>query len=338
MNRSSYLVRQCILTVSLICLVSFADASRENPVIGLSLDSLKEERWQRDRDTFVTNAEQAGAKVIVFGAEGDDATQERQIKSFIARKVDVIAIIPHSATAVAPVIALAKQAGIPTISYDRLALDADVDIYLSFDNVRVGELQASYLAKRLPTDRAGRIVRIYGAPTDNNAKLLKVGQDKALDDLIKAGKIEVVHEGWATDWRTDAGKAIMSEALAKAGGPIDGVLASNDSTAAGAVEAIVQAGKSPAQVIITGQDADRAACVRIKAGQQTMTVYKAVDKLAVLAAQVAVELARGETPKATEKINNGLKDVPAIFVEPIAVDKDNIDSTVLADAFHRKRR
>src|SRR6185436_4510963 len=129
----------------------------------------------------------------------------------------------------------------------------------------------------------------------NNAKMFKQGQDKILNPLIAAGKIEVVYEDWATDWRADVAQKIMTAALAKSSPPIDAVIASNDATAGGAIDAMAAYGGSFQKNIVTGQDADIAACVRIKAGTQTMTVYKPLDKLAMLAAKTAVDLARGNS-------------------------------------------
>ena len=152
-------------------LATTAFASKEKPVIGLSLDTLKEERWQRDRDTFVAEAQRLGATVIVQSANSDDTRQVRDVESLISRGVDVLVIVPHNGSAMTRAVRSANQEKIPVIAYDRLILNANIDYYLTFDNVKVGEAQASYAAERLPTDRKARIVRIYGAPTDNNAKL-----------------------------------------------------------------------------------------------------------------------------------------------------------------------
>ncbi|MEO7599296.1 MAG: substrate-binding domain-containing protein [Opitutus sp.] len=310
-----------------------AFASKDRPVIGLSLDTLKEERWQHDRDTFTAAAEKLGAKVIVQSANSDDTRQVRDVESLISRGVDVLVIVPHNGSAMTRAVKSANQAKIPVISYDRLILNADVDYYLSFDNVKVGEAQASYLAERLPKDRPARIVRIYGAPTDNNAKLFKQGQDNVLDPLIKSGKIVVVHEDWALDWKPEVAKRIMNAAVTKAGREIDAVLASNDGTAGGAIQSLIEEGLS-GKVLVTGQDADLAACQRILRGTQAMTVYKPLKNLATNAARIAVAIAKGEKPEAASSVDNGSKKVPSIFEKIIAVDKDNLQSTVVADGFH----
>ena len=316
-----------------LALLPAAFASKDKPVIGLSLDTLKEERWQRDRDTFVARAEQLGAEVIVQSANSDDIRQTRDIESLISRGVDVLVVVPHNGSAVSRAMKSAKEAKIPVISYDRLILNSPVSYYLTFDNVKVGEAQAQYIVDRLPKDRTARIVRIYGAPTDNNAKMFKQGQDNVLEPLIKAGKIEVVFEDWALDWKPDVAKKIMNAALTKAGTNIDAVIASNDGTAGGAIQALREEGLA-GKIPVTGQDADLAACQRIQGGTQAMTVYKPLKNLATRAAEVAVAVVKGEKIETTAQLDNGAMQVPSIFEKIIPVDKDNLQSTVVADGFH----
>src|SRR3954467_10671999 len=259
------------LPLLLIALAATAFASKEKPVIGLSLDTLKEERWQRDRDTFIAEAKKLGATVVVQSANSDDTRQVRDVESLISRGVDVLVIVPHNGAAMTRAVKSANDAKIPVIAYDRLILNANIDYYLTFDNVKVGEAQGSYAAARLPKDHKARVVRIYGAPTDNNAKLFKQGQDNILNALIKAGKIEVLHEDWAADWKPDNGKKIMNAAITKNGQNIDAVIASSDGTAGGAIQALVEEGIA-GKVLVTGQDADLAAVQRIVRGTQAMTV------------------------------------------------------------------
>ncbi|MEY2879920.1 MAG: D-xylose transporter subunit XylF [Verrucomicrobiota bacterium] len=306
-------------------------------MIGLSLDTLKEERWQRDRDTFVAAAAKLGATVIVQSANSDDNRQTGDVKALISRGVDVLVIVPHNGEAMTRAVQEANAARIPVIAYDRLIKNCAIDYYLSFDNVKVGEAQAAYAVARLPKDRPAKIVRIYGAPTDNNAKMFKQGQDNILAPLIKAGKITVLHEDWALDWKPENGKKIMNAALtlaAKTGAKIDAVVVSNDGTAGGAIQALSEE-KLAGQVLVTGQDADLAACQRIMRGTQAMTVYKPLNNLATLAARVAVEVAKGGRPATAGTLDNGAKPVPSIFEKIVSVDKENLAATVVADGFHK---
>ena len=322
------------LALFFLALTAAAFASKDKPVIGLSLDTLKEERWQHDRDTFIAAAEKLGATVIVQSANSDDTRQVRDVESLISRNVDVLVIVPHNGDAMTRAVKSANEAKIPVIAYDRLIKNCAIDYYLSFDNVKVGEAQGAYAVAHLPKDRPAKIVRIYGAPTDNNAKMFKQGQDNILDPLIKAGKITVLHEDWALDWKPENGKKIMNAAITKSGREIDAVVVSNDGTAGGAIQALSEEGIA-GKVLVTGQDADLAACQRIMRGTQSMTVYKPLKNLATLAARVAVQVAKGEKPATTGTLDNGAKQVPSVFEKIVSVDKENMTATVVADGFHK---
>ena len=301
--------------------------------IGLSLDTLKEERWQHDRDLFVAHCNELGADVLVQAANSDDALQNSQAENLLTQGVQVLVVVPHNGKSAATIVESAHKAGVPVIAYDRLINDCDLDYYISFDNVRVGELQADYIVKKVPK---GNYVLIGGAPTDNNAKLFRQGQMNILQPLIDRGDIKVVANQWATDWQPVEALKIMENALTQNKNKVDAVVVSNDGTAGGAIQALAEqnlAGKVP----VSGQDADLAACQRIVAGTQSMTVYKPIKQLASKAADLAVALAKKQpiTDKATT-INNGKKDVTSILLTPIEVDKSNLDSTVIADGYQKK--
>ncbi|MGC4064605.1 MAG: substrate-binding domain-containing protein [Polyangiaceae bacterium] len=297
--------------------------------IGLSLDTLKEARWQRDRDLFVARAKTLGAEVSVQSANSDDTVQMRDCESLIASRVDVLVIAPHDGLAMAKAVEKAKAAGIPVIAYDRLIRNADIDVYTSFDNVEVGRMQSRYLVERLRGK--GNIVRIYGAPTDNNARLFKAGQDEVLKPYIERGDITVVHEDWAEDWKPENAKRITSAAITK-GARFVAVLASNDGTAGGAIQALEE--EKLTDVLVTGQDAELPACQRIAAGTQAMTIYKPLGRLASDAAELAVKLARREVAIVNGSVENGKKTVPALLVPVLAVDAKNLLETIVKDGFH----
>jgi D-xylose transport system substrate-binding protein len=308
------------------------EAKRGRPLIGLSMDTLKEERWQVDRDLFLERAKALGVDVLVQSANSDDSVQLTQVQSLITQGVDALVIIPHNGEAMAKAVALAHAAGVPVLSYDRLITGCDLDLYITFDNVKVGELQARFLAERIPEVGKLRLVRIYGSKTDNNAVLFKQGQDNVLKPLIEAGKVEVVFEDWAADWKPENAKKIMNAAITKSGPGIDAVLASNDGTAGGAVQALTEEGLA-GKVLVTGQDGDLAACQRIVQGTQTMTVYKPIKVLASRAAEAAVRLAKGQSVIARSGIDNGKVEVPSLLLEITAVTRDNLRETIVADGF-----
>ncbi|WP_369433779.1 D-xylose ABC transporter substrate-binding protein [Psychromonas sp. MME1] len=280
----------------------------------------------------MAKAEQLGAKVYVQSANGNEQTQISQIENMISRGVDVLVIIPTNGEVLSNVIKEAKIDGIEILSYDRLINNADIDFYLSFDNEKVGEMQAKSMLASKPS---GRYFLMGGSPTDNNAKLFRQGQMNILQPKIDSGDIKVVGDQWVNAWLAENALKIMENALTANNNDIDVVVASNDSTAGGAIQALEAQGLA-GKVFISGQDADLAAVRRIIAGTQTMTVYKPIVALAQRAAEIAVTLGNGDTPKQNAKLNNGMKDVPAWLLEPIAVDVTNIKETIVADGFHSK--
>lgn len=309
--------------------------ARTRPFIGLSMDTLKEERWKTDRDLFVQRARELGADVDVQAANSDDTRQLRDVESLITKSVDAIVIIPHDGKAMAKAVEMAHAAGIPVLSYDRLITGCDLDLYMTFDNVKVGEMQGRFIAERLPAGRKMRLVRIYGSKTDNNAFLFKQGQDNIIQPLVDAGKIEVVHEDWTEDWKPENAKKIANAAITKAGRDIDAILASNDGTAGGAIQALIEEGLA-GKILVTGQDADLAACQRIVHGTQTMTVYKPIKNLATRAAEVAVQLASRKPVIARDELDNGKTRVPSIFLDIVSVTKENMMDTVVKDGFLKR--
>jgi D-xylose transport system substrate-binding protein len=319
-------------TISRSASAPAAKAQDDKLLIGLSLGTLQEERWRRDRDQFVARAEELGAEVLVQSGNSDGLRQMQDVQSLISRKIDVLVIVAFNPAAMAKAVDEAQAAGVPVICYDRIITDADVDLYISFDNVRVGKLQAEYLIDKL--GGKGRIVRIYGPKTDRTGLLFKEGQDAALAPYLESGAITVVHEDYAAGWAPDNAKKIASAAITTHGKDFDAVLATNDGTAGGAIQALREEGLA-GKVLVTGQDADLDACRRIQGGEQTMSVYKPLKRLASLAAETAVALARRDVIVARQSTNNGKRDVPSLLEDVVVVDRTNLTETVVKDGFHK---
>ncbi len=301
----------------------------EKILIGLSLADLKEERWQRDRDYFVAKAESLSAKVIVQDAGGDPNAQVRQCDGLIAKGIKVLVVVPKNADAARPIVLNAHAKNVKVISYDRLIANAPVDLYLSFDNVKVGEIQAKTLIEKTPK---GNYLMLRGDPADKNSDMIHEGHLHILKPLIDKGDIKIVVDQACDKWLRSEARRITADALQKF--KIDAVLASNDGTASGAISALEDkqlAGKLP----VSGQDADLLACQYIWKGIQTVTVYKPIRQLAEYAAEASVKAAKSGTFDSTSVIlDNGADKVPTVFLEPIAVTKENLMSTVVADGFH----
>lgn len=310
-----------------------ATVAKKAPAIkvGLLLDT-QHERWERDRDLITEVATDMGAELLVEWAEGDQARQNEQAKKLVDAGVGALLVVAHDTANAAPVVEAAKSKNIPVISYDRLISNADVDVYIGFDVVKIGRLQAQYLLARAPK---GNYLLIGGAENDGNSKLLRQGQMEVLEPEVKSGAIRIVHQGWAQNWTAQSAAAITEEGLKKARNTLAAIVASNDVTAGGAIEVLAKHGLA-GKVAVSGQDAELAAVQRIVAGTQTMTVYKALRTLTRLAARSAVLLAKGEKVDTSSVTNNGQKDVPTMLFDPIAVDKNNLDGVLIADGFLKR--
>ncbi len=333
--RLGFVVLSFLLSVALGLTLSRrggeVSTAHAKPLIGLSLDTLKEERWQADRDLFVARAGELGADVLVQAANSDDTRQIQDVEALISRKVDALVIVPHNGAAMAKAVGLAHDAGIPVIAYDRMIPDAGVDLYVSVDPYKVGALQARFLIDYFKGKGPKKLVRINGAKTDPNAHLVKKGQD---DALAAAPSLKIVHEDWAEEWKPENAKKITQAALTRVGS-FDAVLAANDGTAGGAIQALSEEGLA-GKVVVTGQDAELAACQRVLAGVQSMTIYKPLKKLAALAAEAAVRLASRRPVIAKEEVADAKGPVPAIMLAPVIATKENMLSTVVADGFHSR--
>jgi D-xylose transport system substrate-binding protein len=300
--------------------------------IGFSMDTLKEERWQRDKVLIEKRAKELGAVLDIQVANGDDAVQTRQADNMLTKGVDVLIVAPHNGEIAASIVEAAHRRGVPVISYDRLIRNADVDLYLSHQLEQVGEMQASYALERKPK---GNYVLIGGSPTDYNAQLLRKGQMRVLQPAVDRGDIVIISQQFAREWKAEEALRLTEDALTRTGNKIDAIVASNDGTAGGAISALEAVGLA-GKVVVTGMDAQKDAIQRIVRGTQTMTVWKPIEPLASSAVDAAVKLARKQPVQTTDKVNNGKIDVPAILLAPVAVEKSNVDETVIKAGYHKR--
>jgi D-xylose transport system substrate-binding protein len=326
--------RRTLTVLSVIFVVVFnaklAQAQGANKLkIGFSVEAMKGERWQTDLNSFEVRAKQLGAAVISADANGDDDRQFAQVKDMIKAGIKVLVLLPRDTTKASRMVDAAKSANVKVISYDRLILNSDVDLFVSFDRVEIGRMQAEYLVKQAPK---GNYVLIAGSPNDEGAKTLHDAQMNVLQPYIQRGDIKVIADGYTREWLPSEAYLFMLKAIDSDQGNIAAVLTSNDGLASGAIQALREhhlAGKVP----VSGQDADLAALICIAQGTQSMTVYKPVTRQAVRAAEEAVHLAKGENPQADATISNGKLKVPTILLKPVLVTKDNIKTTVVQDGF-----
>jgi D-xylose transport system substrate-binding protein len=303
--------------------------------IALLLPETKTTRYEaQDRPLFEAKVKAlcADCEIIYSNADQDAAKQQSQAEAALTNGAKVMVLDPVDSASAGAMVQKAKARGVPVISYDRLILNADVDYYISFDNQKVGQLQGQALVDKLKADgKSGSIVMINGAPTDNNAKLFKQGAHSVIDP----SGFKVAKEYDTPDWSPDKAQTEMEQAITAVGKTgFVGVYAANDGTAGGAIAAMKGQGISPIPPV-TGQDAELAAIQRLLTGEQFMTVYKAIKPEAEGAAQLAVDLVNGKTAAAaaSDKVNNGQKDVASVLLDPVPVTKDKIKDTIIADQF-----
>ncbi|MCC8138124.1 MAG: substrate-binding domain-containing protein [Clostridiales bacterium] len=303
--------------------------------IGLSFDSFVIERWLRDRDMFVSTAQSLGADVNVQVASGDSGEQISQVEYFIQKGMDVIVIIAVDGDALKDVVNKAIDSGIRVICYDRLISDVNADLYISFDNFEVGVLMAEALISACPD--GGEIFAIYGSPTDLNV-------DDVVDGFtatLKGSGLEIVYSAYCDNWLAELAFDYVNEGL-EVSRDIVAVMCGNDDLASQAIKALSE-NQLAGQVTVVGQDAELSACQRIVEGTQEMTVYKSVEDEAMVAATLAVALARGEditsddcTYPVTETVVSGSYEVPYYKLDPVAVTAENIDEVIIAGGYHSK--
>lgn len=328
------ILKRLLLFISLFLTIG-CSKKEDKPCIGFSMDRFVTDRWEKDRDYMMQAIQEMGGELIMEAAQGDTAKQRRQVKRLIEQDVDVLVIVPADQNAAAVLPDMAHKADIPVISYDRLIKNSNIDYYMAFDNVKVGELQAQYITKIKPE---GKYVLIGGPTYDNNSFLIKLGQMNVLQPLVEKGDIKIIYDRYASEWKPEAARSMMKECINKHGKDIDAVLAANDQLATGVIRALEDIGRA-GEVPVAGMDADLNALKNIRKGKQTMTVYKPVKTLVYTTARAAINLVeKGEIEKINETINNGRKLVESIIIQPKVVNQANIHATVINDGYWREEQ
>lgn len=290
-----------------------------------------------DRPDFEAKVKElcSDCKILYSNATQDAAKQQNQAEAALTQGADVLVVDAVDAGSAGAIVTKAKAQDVPVVSYDRLITNADVDYYISFDNVRVGRLQGETLIKGLKANghATGPVVMLAGDPADNNATLFKQGANEAL----KAGGVKIAKSFDTPGWSADKAQNQMQQSITSLGNSgFNGVLAANDDLGGGAIAAMKSAGIKPSTRPTTGQDATVAGVQRILTGEQFMTVYKAVKPEADAAAEIAVALAKGDDVPSglvNQQVDNGQKKVPSVILAPVAVIKGNVNDTVVKDGF-----
>jgi len=311
--------------------------SGDGAQIALLLPETKTTRYEeQDKPNFERRVNELCPDCSVYyaNASQDSAKQQQQAEAAITDGSKVLVLDAVDVEAAGAIVQRANQSGIPVVSYGRLVADSDLDYYVSIDPFKVGQQQAQYLMDDLEQQGVSnpRIVMINGAPTDSNSKPYK---DGALDVFNKGGA-EVVKTYDTPDWSPDEAQRETEQAITALGDDgFDAVYVANDGMASGTIAALKSAGIDPASKPVTGQDAEVTGVQRILDGEQLMTVYQPITKIAETAADLAVPLAQGEQPAADlapDKVDNGAEEVPSALLDTIAIDKDNVN-VLIDDGF-----
>lgn len=296
--------------------------------IGFSFDTFVVERWQRDRDVFVSTATELGAQVNVQNANGSVEEQVAQMEYFIEKGVDVIVVVPIDAKALETVIEKAQNKGIGIISYDRLTTGVRPDLYISFNNESVGTLMGKAVARKL--NKGDRVLMICGPKSDGNVAYV----EEAFRKEMETAQIAVADVTYIDDWKAELAAEYVSEHLDEVRN-VQAIMCGNDNLATYVIQVLAEQ-RLAGKICVVGQDADLDACQRIVAGTQYMTVYKPVERLAKYAAESAVALAKGELPQQAETIMDEKREIPFLKLEPLSVTAANMEATIVASGFHLK--
>lgn len=330
-----------ILLTGLLCVLSMISspvmAKGKSIKIGLSISDFETERWPVEQAIMTKLAHARGAQLISQVANHDPKLQNDQIDNMVLQGVDVIIIIAEDGAAAASAVNEAARDGIPCIAYDRLVKSDKLAAYISFDNVEVGRTQARGIVERVDK---GRFVLLGGSPTDNNAILFRKGQMEVLQPLIDNGSIKPVADQWVEGWSPANATKIMENILTAQQNNIDAVVASNDGTALGAIQAMKAQGLA-GKVPISGQDATAAGCKSIVENELSMTVFKDVRLLSPMAIDMAIKLAKKEKIEGLKNyslaeltLDDKLKGtVPCKFLKVVGVDKNNVYDAVVKSGF-----
>lgn len=304
--------------------------------IGVSFYTLQEERYQREAEVMETWLKEnyPNASYVFQGADSDANKQYSQCETMITQGVDVLILNCQDVEIGANIVNMAHNAGVITCGYDYELMNCEVDVFVTMSLVRAGELMAEWTMNHLDFD-SGETYRIYlmeGDSTSRNAMHCNNGKMNILQPYIDEGKIEIVGEQWCANWSSASGLANMENALTALDNDVDAVICSNDGIATGVCQALEAQGLA-GDVIVTGQDGELAACQRIVAGVQSMTVYKPGLTMAEAAIATAVDFYLGKDIAYDDHMDNGLIEVPTVIPPIYAVDAENMDDTIIADGW-----
>lgn len=322
-------MKAIVFLLKLMFILALVAGCNNKPKIGFLMDTLTIDRWVKDKELFEEQVKEMGGIPMVRVANGNSPTQFEQATQLLYDGVDVLVVIPVDLHASRDIVKSAHEKGVPVISYDRMIRDCDVDYYVSTDNIKIGELQATYLSKMAPN---GSYALLDGPKKDYNATLLHLGWMNVLQPFIEKGDIDIVIDEYVNEWDAREAFTIIKNYLSDNNSELDVIIAGNDELAGGAIEAL-RLFNLKKKVLVAGQDAELNAIRNIVAGDQTITIFKPIDALVYTAANMAIKLANEEPINTNITVNNGYKLVPSVLLTSQVVNRQNIKLTVVSEGF-----
>jgi D-xylose transport system substrate-binding protein len=325
------------LTISFILILFLFTSSsscvrHHDKKVGLLLHDM-EGRWFTDIEFLKKDAANAGLELVIKVAGGDENKQLHQAEELVNEGVGVLLVVPVNQNTAAGIVRTAHKSHIPVIAYDRIIVNSDLDYLISYDYKQIGQMLAKYSYNKVPE---GNYVMLWGDASDNNAQLMRKGEEEFLKPYVDRGDITLIYRSYTEEWSNTIAAQTMQKVVDYSGKRIDVVIAGNDNIGLAALQVIKQSGISY-PTLITGQDATLEACKSIINGGMTMSIYKSTNQLASEAIQLAKDILQGKKiEKAKDVVNNNRKDVPAIFLKPVIIDKDNVFNVVINDGLYTK--
>jgi len=319
------------ILILIFSLSFFPGCKPKVPKIGILIHSYENERWPKDKDYLVEDLTRLGAETLVEVADNDQNKQLEQARNMIRNGVQVLIVVPINQDEAAKIVELAHESKVKVIAYDRLINGCKLNYYVSANSTHIGEQQASYLTSLKPK---GKYALICGSKNDNNSMRLFLGQMNVLQPFMEKGDIQVSYSEFTDDWSTEQGKIHAKRLLDQSNDSITAIIAGNDAIADGVLLVLKERGLE-GKIMVAGQDAELSNLKEIMNGAQTCDILKPLKEMSSITSELAVSLALNKPLKMKFTIeSNGKSLVKSVLIDAIVVNKNNIESTVVASGFH----
>ncbi len=334
-NKLSFLFKPILLL--LIALAFIPSCKNLTGVkIGFLIPAGEGYRWVIDQRYIEKAARDAGAEIVTLSANNDENLQLKQAKDLLKSGIDVLIVVAANSNTSAAIVRDAHDYNVPVIAYDRIIKNCDLDYFVTYEGEKIGTLMIDHALSLKPK---GNYILLYGEASDMNATIIKEAQEKALEPYINNQQIKILYKTFISDWSSENASQTMKKVLAFIDEPIDAIITSYDGLSIGTLKVLVEEYGYQGGMVITGQDAELEAVKAIVDGKMTMTVYKSIKTISSAAVDLAINLAKGKTvDNINSTINNGRVDVPSVLLTPIAVDKNNIRTTVISDGYYTEEQ